>query len=90
MSRRKKNPIVPPSPSRDLGKQVFAATMKSMELVKILEDPKEKPLELDLTPEQAEEVHLLLRSSTLGLLTVLSILSGHPDPREVILKGELP
>ena len=83
-------PLKPPSAKKRLEEGVFLATTDTIGLVGQCEKLLQRPEKLSLSAEQAEEVHLLLRSSSLGLLTVLSILSGHPDPREVIEKGELP
>lgn len=90
MSKNKKHGPVAHAPSRQFPDQVFLSTTQVIGLVKESERFGGKPEKLGLTQEQHDEVHLLLRSSALGLLTAMSILSGHPDPREVIEKGDLP
>lgn len=90
MTRKKKHPVAPPSAAMRLTEDAFSLTTGSVELVKLVEKHYQRPEKLGLSASQVEDVHLTLRASSLGLLSVLGVLNGHPDPRQQIKDGELP
>lgn len=90
MTKPKKRPITAPSAEKRFEQAAFTLTRESVELVRLVEKHYQRPEKLGLSASQVEDVHLTLRASSLGLLSVLSVLSGHPDPRQQIENGDLP
>lgn len=69
-------------PEKALETATLALTQASLEMVREAELHITKAVRAGEGVEEALEVHLLLRSASLGLLTAYSKLAGLPDPIE--------
>jgi hypothetical protein len=77
--------IVQPAPEKALETATLALTQASLEIVREAELHITAAARAGVGVEEALEVHLHLRTASLGLLVAYSQLAGLPDPREGIL-----